>query len=199
MQSYAWTNQYLSQPEILAYLGHIADKHQLRSLINFGVKIKSARWDNRVHRWIVVYSNDQTFKAQYLINCLRVLSQPHCPDFNSRCSFSSSIIHSSRWPDDLALQGKKVGIVGNGSTGVQIITAIAPLVRELISFQRHPQYSIPSGQGPVSKTQQANINRDYKSSWNRVWNSYIGLSINESDRKTMDADEAERNAAFQKA
>jgi cation diffusion facilitator CzcD-associated flavoprotein CzcO len=199
LQSYAWTHRYLSQPDILAYLGHVADKHQLRSLMDFGVEMKSARWDDRLYRWIVVCSNDQTFKARYLINCLGVLSQPHYPDFHGICSFSGSIVHSSRWPDDLALQGKKVGIVGNGSTGVQIMTAIAPLVGELISFQRHPQYSVPSGQGPVLKTQRANINRDYETSWNRVWNSSFGLGIIESDRKTMDADEAERNAAFQEA
>lgn len=199
LQSYEWTHRYLSQPDILAYLGHIADKHQLRPLMNFGVEMKSAKWDDRVHRWIIVCSNDQIFKARYLINCLGVLSQPHYPDFHGICSFSGLIVHTSRWPDDLALQGKKVGIIGNGSTGVQIMTAIAPLVEKMISFQRHPQYSVPSGQRPVSRTQRANINRDYESIWNRVWNSYMGLGINESNRKTMDADEAERNAAFQEA
>lgn len=107
--------------------------------------MNSARWDDRVHRWIVACSNDQIFKARFLINCLGVLSQPHYPDFHDISSFSGLIVHTSRWAGDLALQGKKVGIVGKGSTGVQIMAVIAPLVEKMISFQRHPQYSVPSG------------------------------------------------------
>ena len=199
LQTYPWTRRYLYQPEILEYLRHVVEKYELRRFMQFAVEMEAAQWDDEARRWVVSCSNGDVFVARYLINSLGVLSQPQYPDIPGMGSFAGRTVHTSRWPDGLVLEGKKVGIIGNGSTGVQVMTAIAPLVGELKSFQRHPQYSVPSGQGPVTEACREKVNSDYDGIWKRVWTSYVGFGIAESSRKTMEADPVERKAAFQEA
>ena len=199
LQKYPWSRRYLYQPEILAYLRHMVERHGLRKHMRLGVEMKAAKWDDNAQQWIVSCLTGDVFAARYLINSLGVLSRPRYPDIPGRTSFAGRVVHTSRWPDDLSLANKRVGVIGNGSTGVQVLTAIAPLVGELKSYQRHPQYSVPSGQGPISEDNRKAINGDYEAIWDRVRDSYVGFGITESNRKTMEADPAERDAAFQEA
>ncbi|CAK7237140.1 hypothetical protein SCUCBS95973_009860 [Sporothrix curviconia] len=204
LQTYPWSNRYLYQPEIIAYLRHVVEKHNLRRFMQFGIEMQSAQWDDAAGKWIVRCKTtadgaEVVFAAKYLINSLGVLSRPHYPDIPGRDTFAGRIVHTASWPSDLVLEGKKVGVIGNGSTGLQVMTAIAPFVGKLTSFQRHPQYSVPSGQRPISAEERRAINKDYDAIWERVKSSYVGFGIVESSRKTMEATPAERTALFQEA
>ncbi|KAK5047105.1 hypothetical protein LTR84_007048 [Exophiala bonariae] len=196
LQTYPWANHYVYQPEILEYLRHIVEKHDLRKHMEFKVEMKSATWDDKVGRWGVITSKGLIF-ARYLVNCLGVLAQPTYPEISGIETFSGRMIHTARWDDTIELVGKKVGILGNGSTGIQVMTAIAPIVAELKSYQRHPQYSVPSGQGPVSREYRRSINSSYDEIWKNVLGSAVGFGIPEVSRKTMEATPEERQAAFQ--
>ncbi|KOS40474.1 hypothetical protein ACN38_g8658 [Penicillium nordicum] len=199
LQTYPWTHHYVYQPEILKYLQHIVEKHDLRKYMKFETEMTSAAWNEDTQRWVVTCSGPEELKisARYLVNSLGLLSKVHYPDICGLSSFAGNLIHTARWPEGLNLEGKRVGIIGNGSTGTQVMTAIAPIVGSLTSFQRHPQYSVPSGQRPVTKEYRDKVNDTYHQIWDNVWSSVVGFGVPESKRKTMDASPEERQRAFQ--
>lgn len=118
--SYPWTHAYVYQPEILKYLNHVVDKHNLRSSISLDTEMTSADWDEDGRVWKVSCSNGNTFTARYLITALGLLSTPNYPNLKGIDSFKGKLIHTASWPGDLNLEGKTVGVIGNGSTGVQV-------------------------------------------------------------------------------
>ncbi|KAL4793192.1 FAD/NAD(P)-binding domain-containing protein [Aspergillus venezuelensis] len=195
LQTYPWTHHYLYQPEILQYLRHVVDKHDLRRYMRFNTEMTAASWEG--DHWRVTCAMGQIYTARYLVNSLGILSKPKKPDIAGISAFKGRLVHTAHWPDDLDLRAKKVGIIGNGSTGTQVMTAIAPIVGCLKSFQRHPQYSVPSGQGPISEAYRDKINKAYDEIWDGVWSSTVGFGIPESLRKTMSATSEERRNAFQ--
>lgn len=199
LQNYPWTHHYLYQPEILEYLRHVVDKYSLRKYMKFKLEMTSAKWNDNINRWRIFCSTGEVFLARYLINALGVLSKPNYPDIPGLDCFGGQVLHTAKWDNSVKLDNKKVGVIGNGSTGIQVMTAIAPIVAELKSFQRHPQYSVPSGQGLVSSEYREHINTNYDTIWNKVWSSAVGFGVPESTRKTMEATRAEREKAFQEA
>ncbi|KAH6986425.1 hypothetical protein BKA56DRAFT_479577 [Ilyonectria sp. MPI-CAGE-AT-0026] len=197
LQTYPWTHHYVYQPEILAYLQHIVKKHDLRKYMQFNCEMKTADWDNSIQRWRVVCGDGQVVLARYLVNSLGLLSKANYPSIAGLSSFKGTLLHTATWDDSVKLDGKRVGIIGNGSTGVQVMTAVAPIVDHLTSFQRHPQYSVPSGQKPVSAEYRQKTNENYDKIWDNVFKSTVGFGVPESTRKTMEATPEERQKAFQ--
>ncbi|KAK7420811.1 hypothetical protein QQX98_002615 [Neonectria punicea] len=197
LHTYPWSRHYVYQPEILAYLRHIVKKHDLRKYMRFNTEMQAAAWDEKTSTWQVSCAGGLVIQAQYLVNCLGILSKPNYPDIPGISSFEGAIIHTAKWNHDVELAGKRVGIIGNGSTGVQVMTAIASKVGKLVSFQRHPQYSVPSGQGPIPDGYREKINNDYDKIWKDVWDSSTAFGLLEISRKTMEATPEERREAFQ--
>lgn len=197
LQTYPWSHHYIYQPEILKYLQHITEKHGLRQYMQFNTEVTAAVWDDTSKRWQVTLSTGEGICTRYLITCLGVLGKPNWPQIPGISSFAGELVHTSQWDTNLILEGKRVGIIGNGSTGVQVMTAIAPIVKELKSFQRHPQYSVPSGQKQVPDGFRERVNADYDKIWDELWNSFGGFGIPEVDRKTMDTPPDERQRVFQ--
>jgi cyclohexanone monooxygenase len=164
--------------------------------MQFNTEMSAATWDDEAKLWKVSCSTG-AFVCRYLITSLGLLSKPNYPDIPGISNFGGKLVHTANWDENLQLEDKKVGIIGNGSTGVQVMTAIAPVVANLKSFQRHPQYSVPSGQGPVSPSYREAINKNYDKIYNSVWSSSTAFGIHESTRKTMEASPEERQKAFQ--
>lgn len=161
LKTYSWDRHYLQGPEILAYLQHVVKRHRLRPHFQFNTELTEAVWNPSESRWIVQTSNGQTFKPKYLVTALGLLSKQNFPDIPGLKDFTGQIHHTARWPKGLDLRGKRVGVIGNGSTGVQVITAIAKEVKKLVCFQRTPQYSVPSGDGEVELSYRKDINERY--------------------------------------
>lgn len=197
LQSYPWSHHYVYQPEILGYLRHIVKKHDLRQYMRFNTEMTTATWEEDVQRWRVICSTGQVYIVRYLVTCLGLLSKANYPNISGISSFEGKLVHTAKWPEDLDLKGKKVGIIGNGSTGTQVMTAIAPVVENLKTFQRSPQYSVPSGQKPIPKGYRENINKNYDQIWENVWSSAIGFGVPESRRKVMETSPEERQEVFQ--
>ncbi|VUC34762.1 unnamed protein product [Clonostachys rosea] len=198
LRSYPWNRHYIYQPEILDYLRHVVDKHNLRKHMRFLTEMQNASWSDQEKTWVVSCSDNLVIRARYLINSLGLLSKPNYPDIPGISSYAGKLIHTARWDDSVELAGKTVGIIGNGSTGVQVMTAIAPKVGRLVSFQRHPQYSVPSGQGTVPDGYREQINQNYDKIWQDVWSSSTAFGVPEVTDKTMDFSPEERNKAFQR-
>jgi cation diffusion facilitator CzcD-associated flavoprotein CzcO len=155
----------------------------------------AASWIEDENRWRVECTSG-TYRVRFLINALGILSRPNYPNIPGLEKFAGTIIHTASWPD-INLSGKRVGVIGNGSTGIQVMTALAPVVKRLISFQRSPQYSVPSGQGPVSEEYRNWINDNYDSIYEDVWSSRNGFGIPEVTRPTMSVSADERREIFQ--
>lgn len=164
--------------------------------MSFNTEMTAAAWSDETERWHITCATGQPFVVRYLISPLGIISQMHYPDIPGLSSFAGDLIHTARWPD-VDLTGKKVGIIGNGSTGVQVMQAIAPVVGKLTSFQRRPQYSVPSGQGPIPKGYREQINAKYDKIHDDLWSSNIAFGVLESQRQTMEASPEERRNAFQ--
>ncbi|KAK7448625.1 hypothetical protein Landi51_06301 [Colletotrichum acutatum] len=159
LQTYPWSHHYVYQSEILKYLEHVVAKHALRKYMTFNCQMHSER---------------TVYHARYLVNSLGVLSKANYPDIPGLKDYQGTTCHTGKWDDTIELREKRVGIIGSGSTGVQVMTAIAPIVGHLTLFQRRAQYSVPSGQGPVDPSYRQNINADYDKIWDNVWSSSVG-------------------------
>ncbi|KAH7066711.1 hypothetical protein BKA63DRAFT_523021 [Paraphoma chrysanthemicola] len=200
LRTYPWDRHYVYQPEVYEYLRHVTERHDLRKDMIFKTAMESADWDDDTGRWVVRTSTGTTFRARYLVAGLGLLSKQNFPDIAGIDSFSGEKYHTGAWPKDVTLVGKRVGVIGNGSTGVQVITEIAKDVKQLVCFQRNPQYSVPSGQGPVSTEYREKINEDYPQIWKEaVDESLFAFGFKEVSRLTFSVDEDERKRIYEKA
>lgn len=197
LRTYPWDKHYLYQPDILKYINHIVDRHDLRSTIRLNTAMEAATWHEQEQRWIIECSTGDVFSAKYLVNALGILSKPYFPNIPGLQNFQGNLIHTAAWPE-VDLSQHRVGVIGNGSTGIQVMTALAPEVKKLISFQRSPQYSVPSGQGPVTKEYRKWVNENYDDIYDRVWKSNTAFGVPEVSRPTMSVGPDERREIFEK-
>ena len=130
---------------------------------------------------------------------LGLLSKINLPDIKGRDSFRGRMVHTGDWPADLTLEGKRVGVIGTGSTGTQFICAASKLAGHLTVFQRSAQYSVPSGNGPVSEEYVKKIKANYDQIWKQVRSSFVGFGFQESEVPAMSVSEEERERVFQEA
>lgn len=180
LQTYPWTHHYVKQADVLAYLEHVVEKHDLRKYMQFNTELLSADWNNTSNRWDVKLSDGETYSVRYLVTALGLLSKANYPDIPGISTFKGQICHTAAWPKDLDLRNKRVGVIGCGSTGVQVITDIAKDVQSLTCFQRHPQYTVPSGDRPVQPEYRSWVNQNYDEIFDQVKNSAVGFGFVES-------------------
>ncbi|KAJ9643187.1 uncharacterized protein PV06_05544 [Exophiala oligosperma] len=196
LQTYAWSHNYLDSKECLAYLNHVVDRHDLRRCMQFNTQVLSMKWDEEDYLWSV-HTSDGVFTARYVVSALGLLSQPNWPSIPGRDSFRGELYHTARWPETYDFANKKIGVIGNGSTGVQLITTIAPKVGSLLSFQRTPQYSIPAMRRAVTSEERDEVNRTYDELWSRARTSFAGAGFVESTVKAFDVTAQERERIYQ--
>ncbi|UEM07266.1 NAD(P)/FAD-dependent oxidoreductase (plasmid) [Skermanella rosea] len=143
-KGWSWSERFPGQPEIERWMHYVADRLDLRRDIQFGTAITSARYDEDAARWMVTTSRGETIDTQFLITCCGMLSAPLSDPFPGRDSFEGRIFHTARWPrEPVEFAGKRVGVVGVGATGIQVIQTIAAEVGHLKVFVRTPQYVLP--------------------------------------------------------
>ena len=143
-KGWTWSERFPSQPEIERWLHYITEQLNLREHILFGTKVISADYNESTNRWKVATNSGRIFDCQYLIGCTGMLSAPLENRFAGQDSFKGQIFHTARWPrETVELEGKRVGVVGIGATGIQVIQTIADKVGTLKVFIRTPQYVLP--------------------------------------------------------
>ena len=140
-KDWSWSERFPGQPEIERWMNYVADRLDLRKDIQFNTTIKSADWDNEAERWNLVTEDNQQINCQFVVSCAGMLSAPLAEPFPGINEFKGEVFHTSRWPKSkLDFSGKRVGVVGNGATGIQVIQTIASDCGELKVFIRSPQY-----------------------------------------------------------
>lgn len=199
LQERDWDTRYVTQPQILSYLNHVADRLDLRRDIEFNTGVTGARFDEQRNLWHVQLDSGKTVTARYLVTALGLLSATNVPDIKGIETFQGAQYHTGAWPEGLDFTGKRVGVIGTGSTGIQVITALAPQVGHLTVFQRSPQYSVPVGNGPVSPDYVKSVKQNYDQIWKDVRSSVVAFGFKESAVPALSVSEEERRAVYQKA
>jgi len=143
-KGWSWSERFPGQPEIERWMNYVADELDLRKDIQFDTRIAAAHYDEARGRWTLTTESGQTIDTRFLVTCCGMLSAPLTAVFEGQDSFAGEIFHTARWPKEpVDFAGKRVGVVGNGATGIQVIQTIAPEVGHLEVFVRTPQYIIP--------------------------------------------------------
>lgn len=197
LQSYPWSHHYVKQPDVLKYLEHVIERHGLRKHMQFDTELVGADWDDDAGVWRVEVSTGEIFVVKYLVTALGLLSKANYPDIPGIDSFRGEMCHTAKWRPELRYENKRVGVVGCGSTGIQVITDVASKVKTLTCFQRHPQYSVPSGDGPVSNEYRDYVNHNYTDIMKQVRNSVCGFGFVESKRPFHSVPLEEREQIFE--
>lgn len=197
LKSYPWPNNYLTRDETVKYLDHVARKHHLYEHLQFSTEMLSAEWNENTNKWHVETSTGDTFIVTYLFTALGIQSTKNVPNIPGVDSFHGLVMHSSEWDRNVSLAGKRVGIVGCGSSGIQLTNAIAPEVAELHCFIRHPQFTIPLRFQPVPDEKRTEINSNYDDIWNAQRVSNTAFGFEEPATLTMSVTPEERNLVFE--
>lgn len=143
-KGWTWSQRFPGQAEIERWMSYVAECLDLRRDIRFNTRVTSARFDEDTRRWIVTSAEGAVFDTRFLVTCCGMLSAPLTSVFPGQDSFEGEILHTARWPrDSIDLAGKRVGVVGIGATGIQVIQTIAGEVAHLKVFVRTPQYVLP--------------------------------------------------------
>ena len=145
-----WSERYAAQPELLRYLNHVADRFDLRRDIHLDTRVTEAVYDSRSNRWNVKTDKGDNVAARFCVMATGCLSAPKQIDIPGADTFKGEVFNTSSWPEPHPdFSGKRVGIIGTGSSSVQTITQIAPEVGSLHVFQRTPNFSVPAHNGPA--------------------------------------------------
>src|SRR6202050_5658887 len=143
-QEWVWTETMPAQPEVEAYLNFVADRLDLRRDIAFAPKVVAMTFDEQAEDWTVTTETGESLRAPFVVAATGILSAPLEPDIPGMASFAGTSLFTSRWPKDgVDLAGRRVGVIGTGSTGVQLIPLVAREAEQLYVFQRSPAYTLP--------------------------------------------------------
>lgn len=198
-QEWNWTEKYATQAEILAYLNWVADKLDLRRDITFRTRVVSCALDETTLRWVITTDGGNVLSARFCLMATGPLSAALTPNFRGLDSFAGEIYHTAAWPKHAVdFTGKRVAVIGTGSSGIQSIPIIAEHAEHLFVFQRTPNYSVPAGNKPLSETELDDIKANYAERRRLSWRSGGGSPHITAPKPTMEFTPEERRAAFEK-
>ena len=193
-----WSERFASQREILSYVRHVADKHDLRRDFTFDTGVQAAVYDETEKYWRITLDTGEMVQSRFFVLATGCLSAARVPDFPGLSSFSGDTYHTGQWPhESVEFEGKRVAVVGTGSSGIQIIPEIARQAAQLLVFQRTPNFSIPARNKPLDpdvttwwKSNYAELRRKAREE------TRTGTLYDFSDKGAMDVDERAREEEY---
>ena len=203
-QEWQWTERYASQPELLRYANHVADRFELRSGIRLNTRITSARYDDAEKNWQVggvgADGVSQTWRARFVVLASGPLSTPNTPAFPGLDTFAGPALHTADWPHaPVDFSGRHVGVIGTGSSAVQVIPRIAQQAASVTVFQRTAAYVVPAHNGPLDPALEARVKADYPGfrARNRQMRTGFGCELPPNPASVLTASPEARAAAFE--
>jgi len=198
LQEWNWSSEFAGQAELERYLNHVTDRFELRPHIRLGTRVKSATYDEAANRWDVETEDGHRARTQYLITAVGVLSATHVPDIPGIESFQGESFHTARWPrEPVDFSGKRVGVIGTGSTGVQVIPIVAKECEHLTVFQRTPNYCLPLRNAPIDDERMEEIKKGYPAMFEQSRGTLTGFHHAAHPRATFDVTPEEREAFYE--
>ena len=199
MQEWDWAETQPTRADVLRYVDHFADRFDLRRDIRLEAWVRSADYDEAAQRWTVETSTGVRARARFLICAVGALSAAHRPDIPGIDEFGGECYHTGDWPrEPVSFAGKRIGVIGTGSSGVQSIPVIAREAAHLTVFQRTPQYSIPSRNRFVTPEEQAHARENWDDIRALMRMNYGGAPFPINQRTASEDTPAERQALFEK-
>ncbi len=199
LQEWDWKEHYSAQPENERYLNYVADKFDLRKHIRLSSRVSSARFDETENLWEISIEDGYKAKGKFLITAVGILSAGYVPNFEGIHNFQGKWCHTGRWPKEgIDLAGKRVGVIGTGASGVQLITEIAKEVGHLTVFQRTPNFCAPLRNSTIDPETQKQIKSNYPEIF-RMCSESAGSFMHKFDpRSAMDVSPQERTEQYER-
>ena len=198
-QEWEWSERYAGQAEILRYANHVAERFDLKRDIAFRTRVTHAAFDEDANRWRIRTDTGARVAARFLIMATGCLSSANTPEFPGRDSFRGETYHTGRWPhEEVCFAGKRVGVVGTGSSAIQAIPVIAEQAEALTVFQRTPNYSIPARNAPLDAEFVREIKAEYADFRARNYRMQAGFGskVPQNNAPALEDDDAGREANY---
>ncbi len=197
-QEWEWTEKYPTQPEILSYANHVADRFDLRRDIQFETRVTRARYCSQTNAWTIETDRAETFSARFFIMATGCLSVPKEIDIPGCDDFAGEIYHTADWPrDGVDFSGQRVGVIGTGSSAIQTIPIVAEQAANLTVFQRTPAYSMPALNRPLSPEEIAARKANYPTHRKLSRQSIFGVPDLPMDKSAFSVSPTERERAYE--
>ncbi len=198
LDEWKWSERFATQPEVLRYANHVADRYGLRDHISFNARVNGCKWDEDARLWTVSTESGNSVRARFLIAATGCLSKPHRPDLPGIDDFAGEVLFTNAWPHQpVDLAGKRVGVIGTGSSGIQSIPVIAQDAAHLTVFQRTANFTLPAVNRPIFPEYEAKIRADYLGHRREILQNKAATVKQTIAESAFDLTEAEREAAYE--
>jgi len=198
--SWEWSERYPGQAEIMRYMNHVADRFDLKRNIRFGTRVVGATYDEAANHWTVRTEGGNTYTARFLITAVGCLSTANVPNIPGLSDFEGLWFHTGQWPHEgVDFSGKRVGLIGTGSTGIQATPVIAETAAHLTVFQRTANYSVPAHNGPLSAEFKQWVRDNHAEIRHISRDNTNGQAFYIKDRSAHDLMPEEREAVYEEA
>jgi len=192
-QEWQWTERYASQPEILRYINHVADRFDLRRDVQLSTRVTAAVFDEATHRWAVSTDRGDRVSAHFCVMATGGLSAAQVPDFKGLETFEGAWYHTGNWPHEgVDFTGQRVGVIGTGSSAIQSIPLIARQAAHLFVFQRTPNFSIPARNAPLDPEYERRWKANYAEHRRQARESRVGFVVERNDLSALEVSAEER-------
>lgn len=199
-EGWEWSERYPAQAEILRYLDYVADRLDLKRDIRFDSRVTAARYDEPANLWHVTTNDGAEVSARYLITAVGCLSTANVPDIPGLAGFAGQWVHTGQWPHEgVDFGGKRVGVIGTGSTGIQAIPVIAETAGHLTVFQRTANYSVPARNAPLTRDFQRYIKENHAAIRHATRRTGNGQPFSIEDRSVFDVTPEQRQQLYEAA
>ncbi|MCA0305329.1 MAG: NAD(P)/FAD-dependent oxidoreductase [Proteobacteria bacterium] len=198
-QEWKWPERYGTQPEILKYINHVADRFDLRRDVQLDTRIETATFDRATNLWTLKTRAGETIEARFVVMAAGNLSTPRLPDFKGLKSFKGKWYHSGLWPHEgVDFSGQRVGVIGTGSSGVQMIPIIARQARHLTVFQRTANFSLPARNAPMETERERRHKANYRERRISAYDTPFAIGGHpRPTRSALEVSDDERNRAYE--
>ncbi|MEO1709219.1 MAG: NAD(P)/FAD-dependent oxidoreductase [Pseudomonadota bacterium] len=193
-----WSERYAPQSEILSYAQHVADRFDLRRDIQFDTRVTAATYDEEAKAWRLTTDDGGPVSCRFLISAVGCLSAANTPVFEGRETFDGPIYHTGHWPHEgVDFTGKRVAVIGTGSSGIQSIPIIARQAKALTIFQRTPNFVAPARNRKLTDAERAAVKKNYKALRARARQRPTGFYFDHNNFSAQDVTDDEREAILE--
>ena len=195
---WTWTERYPNGKEVLGYLNFVADRLDLRKDIQLNSRVRSIVYDETANRWTLTLETGKTLTAKYVVSGMGVLSQPIWPAIPGIDTFRGEKYHTAKWPrEGVDLSGKRVGLIGLGASGTQVVPAVAPVAGELYVFQRTPNYVVETNNDRVSDEWMQYVRDHYDEIFEKAAGHPFGVAMEPAEKSALEVSAEERRRIFE--
>lgn len=204
-KDWTWSERYPGRDELRRYFEHVDQIWNLKKDVSFNSRVTAAHWNTTTLKWDVKVSQtsvggstELVAHSKAIVFCTGFASSPYKPPFAGMEKFTGLMYHTSEWPQEgINVKGKRVGVIGTGASGVQVIQTVGPEVAELTVFQRTPNYALPMGQYDISAERNKELKEQYPEMVKIIKSSYAGFTYDFVKGSCLMATQEEREALYE--